>query len=90
MTVHAEQQVDWESKLLGLRDRAQIHISEEIVGEDMHHNIWASRCSATCRLCHKEIFSGTSRMRWQLYQNAGIAIIGHDFVCDAHQLALNV
>lgn len=90
MTVYSEQQVDWQAKLLGLRDRAVIHMSEEIVGEDMHDNIWATRCQAHCRLCHKEIFSETSRVRWRLYQRAGIAIVGHDFVCDAQQLMLDV
>jgi hypothetical protein len=80
--------VDWEAKLLSLRDRAVIRTNREIIGEDMHQNVWGTHCTVHCRLCGDKLFDATYRQLWRMYQDAGQAILGHEFVCEAEQLSL--
>jgi hypothetical protein len=75
---------DYRAKLLALADIADIQLDDSVlVGEDMHHNVYGSRCKASCRLCGESLIDMTSRQRWAVYQRAGEAIVGHAFSCTA-------
>jgi hypothetical protein len=80
--------IDWEARLMGLRDRASIRMTREIIGEDMHQNVWGTHCVIHCRLCGEKIFDATYHYLWRLYQDAGQKVLGHEFTCEAEQLSL--
>lgn len=83
--------IDYRAKLLALREQAIIELDDSVlVGEDGNDNLWGSRCIAHCRLCNAKICDMTGYQRWAIYQGAGKAILGHEFVCEAEQLQLHV
>lgn len=76
------------AKLLTLQDQARIQLDDSvIVGEDMGHKLWGSRCVAHCVLCGEHLIIVESRQRWWAYQRAGGVITGHPFSCEASQLS---